>query len=120
MPFKRVFINSGHYWVTCGLLVGYFFMHPKYTEPSYLTQNMKYLLIAAFFLFQFLNFKAHCVLRDLRKPGTNERGIPKGWGFGLASSINYTYESLVWLTFAVFSGCLTSWVFLILSFYQMT
>ena len=34
MPFKRIFINSGHYWVTCGTLIGYFFFHPKHTEPG--------------------------------------------------------------------------------------
>ena len=120
MPFKRVFINSGHYWVTCGALIGYFFMHPKYTEPAYLSQSIRYLLIALFFIFEFLNFKAHCVLWDLWKPGTNERGIPKGWGFGLASSVNYFYETMAWLTFAILSGCLTSYLFLGFSFYQMT
>lgn len=119
MPFKRVFINSIHYWGTFGALVGYFFLHPLYTEPNF-PLPVKYGLIGAFALFQFLNFKCHTILRDLWKPGTNERGIPKGWGFGLVSCANYFYETLVWLSFSVFSGTFTSYLFLLFSFYQMT
>jgi very-long-chain enoyl-CoA reductase len=119
MPFKRVFINSIHYWGIFGALVGYFFFHPRYTEPSF-SMPVKYGLIAAFTLFQLLNYKAHSILRDLRKEGTNERGIPKGWGFGLVSCANYFYETLVWLSFAIFSGTATAYVFLIVSFVQMT
>lgn len=120
MPFNRVFINSGHYWGTFGALVGYFFFHPRYTEPDYLPKNVKYGLIGAFAVFQFLNFMCHKALRNLRKPGTTERGIPKGWGFGLVSCANYFWETLVWLTFSVFSGTLTSYLFLLFSFYQMS
>ena len=41
------------------------------------------------------------MLRNLRKPGSTERGIPQGWGFGLVSCANYLYESLTWLMFAI-------------------
>lgn len=119
MPFYRVFVNSIHYWGIFGALVGYFFFHPRYTEPTW-SMPVKYGMIAAFTLFQLLNFKTHGILRDLRKPGTNERGIPKGWGFGFVSCANYFYESLVWLIFSLFSGTLTSYVFLLVSFGQMT
>lgn len=119
MPFNRIFINSAHYWGVFGALVGYFFLHPKFTEPEYLSKNMKWGLILAFVIFQFMNFMAHYTLRNLRRPGTNERNIPRGWGFDQVSCANYFYETMAWLTFSIFSGTATSYVFLLFSFYQM-
>ena len=119
MPFTNIFKNCTHYWVIFGVLVGYFLFHPKYTEPDYIPMNVKYILIAAFAFFEFMNFLCHNELKNLRKPGTTERGIPKGYGFGLVSWANYWWETLVWLTYSVFTGCATSYLFLLFSFYQM-
>ena len=120
MPFKRVFINSTHYWVTFGALVGYFFLHPLYTPPDFLPKPVKFGLVAFFLFSQFMNFMCHLTLRNLRKPGTSERGIPHGWGFGLVSCANYFWETMVWLSFSVYSSTVTSYLFLAFSFYQMT
>lgn len=120
MPFTNIFKNSTHYWVIFGVLVGYFLFHPKYTEPTYIPMTLKYVLIAAFAFFELMNFLCHNELKNLRKPGTTERGIPKGYGFGFVSCANYFWETLVWLTYSVFTGCATSYVFLLFSFYQMT
>lgn len=65
-------------------------------------------MAAAFTLFEFLNLNTHIVLKNLRKPGSQERGIPRGWGFDLVSCANYFWESMCWLTFALLSqvtGC---------------
>jgi len=35
----------------------------------------------AFALFEFMNLMCHIVLKNLRKPGTTDRGIPRGFGF---------------------------------------
>jgi very-long-chain enoyl-CoA reductase len=120
MPIKNLFINCTHYWVIFGTLVGYFLMHPKYTEPTYIPMNLKYVLIVAFAFFQLMNFLCHNELKNLRKPGTTERGIPKGYGFGMVSCANYMWESLVWTSYSVLTGCTTSYLFLIFSAYQMT
>merc|ERR1740123_320808 len=46
--------------------------------PSVQESKTKDLICAGLFtLFEFLNFMTHRVLKDLRKPGTTERGIPK-------------------------------------------
>lgn len=120
MPFTNLFKNCGHYWVIFALLVGYFLFHPLYTEPTYLSTNVRYVLIALFAVFEILNFLTHNVLKNLRKPGTTERGIPKGYGFELVSCANYFWETLSWGSYAVLSGCLTSYIFLGVSFFQMT
>ncbi|CAI2376697.1 unnamed protein product [Moneuplotes crassus] len=120
MPFKNLFINCTHYWFTFALLVGYFLFHPKYTEPTYIPMNLKYILIGLFAFFQLMNFLCHNELKNLRKPGTTERGIPKGFGFGLVSCANYFWETLVWLSYSVLTGTATSYLFLVFSFYQMS
>ena len=120
MPIKNLFINCTHYWFTFALLVGYFLFHPKYVEPSYISMNLKYILIGLFSLFQIMNFLTHNELKNLRKPGTTERGIPKGYGFGLVSCANYFWETLVWGSYSVLTGTVTSYLFLAFSFYQMS
>lgn len=101
MPFFNVFKNSFHYWAIFGGLNMYFFLHPDYTPPKWASDNMFYAFTAAFAVFEFLNLMCHITLKNLRKPGTQERGIPKGWGFDLVSCANYFWEAMCWTTFAV-------------------
>lgn len=115
MPFFNVFKNSTHYWILLGFGAMYFFLHPSYTPPAWASDNVHYALSAAFVFFEFMNFNCHCALRDLRKPNSSERGIPKGWGFDMVSCANYFWESLCWLTFAVSSQCAGAYLFYIVS-----
>ena len=112
MPLNNVFVNSGYYWVLNGVLIGYFQFHPLYTPPNY-SSLVGATLVAGFVVSQLMNFMSHMVLRNLRRPGTKERGIPRGWGFNQVSCANYFWETLAWLFFTVFSSCLTSCVFLL-------
>jgi len=82
MPFFNVFKNSTHYWILMGFGAMYFFLHPDYTPPAWSNDNLNILMTVAFFCFEFMNFMCHMTLRNLRKPGSTERGIPCGWGFG--------------------------------------
>ena len=66
-----------------------------------------------------MNYKCHIILRDLRKPGTTERGIPKGNIFHLVSCANYFWESMAWLLFAIMSQVLGAYVFAVFSSGQM-
>ena len=59
------------------------------------------------------------MLKNLRRPGTTERGIPDGWGFQLVSCANYFWESLSWLTFAIQCQCLGAYFFWFVSTAQM-
>jgi very-long-chain enoyl-CoA reductase len=84
----------------------YFFLHPDYTAPKWATNTHYYIILAAFVFFEFMNFMCHLTLKNLRKPGSTERGIPKGWGFDQVSSANYLWETLSWLMFAIQSQVL--------------
>lgn len=101
MPFTNVFKNSFHYWIIFGLINMYFFLHPDYTPPSWANEGIFRVIFYAFVLFEFMNLMTHIALKNLRKPGSSERGIPEGYGFGLVSCANYFWEALSWLMFAL-------------------
>ncbi len=75
MPFYRVFINSSHYWVLCGLFISYFLFHPKYSAPVY-PAYVSHVCIVLFCLAEVMNLCCHLVLRSLRPAGTKSRAIP--------------------------------------------
>ena len=101
MPFFNVFKNSAHYWILMGFCSMYFLLHPEYTPPQWCSEPLHYVFFGMFCIFEFMNLMCHITLRNLRKPGSTERGIPCSWGFGMVSCANYFWESMCWLTFAV-------------------
>jgi very-long-chain enoyl-CoA reductase len=101
MPLFNLFKNCAHYWFIFGFINMYFFLHPDYTAPAWASQRELTFIGIAFALFEFMNLMCHITLRNLRKPGSTDRGIPKGWGFDLVSCANYFWESLCWLAFAI-------------------
>jgi len=119
MPFLNVFKNSAHYWILMGFCSMYFLLHPEYTSPSWATDQMHMVFAGAFTFFEFMNLMCHITLRNLRKEGTSERGIPEGWGFDLISCANYFWESLCWFTFALSTQCLGAYLFWFVSTAQM-
>jgi len=130
MPFKRIFINSIHYWIFCGTFISielfFFWKDPGYSET---VQNI---FLVLFLISEFLNLMCHLTLKDLRaslettdKPYgdlkvRSKRGIPKGWGFDYVTCANYTWEVCAWLSFALLVRCYTAYLFLIISFLQMS
>lgn len=119
MPFFNVFKNSFHYWFLMGFCSNYFLLHPDYTEPKWISPGMHYILLAAFYVFEFFNLMCHIVLRNLRQEGTTQRGIPQKWGFQLVSCANYFWESMAWLTYAVSTQVAGAYLFWIVSTAQM-
>ena len=119
MPFFNIFKNSSHYWILCGFCNMYFFMHPLYTPPAWANETTFIALFVLFWIFEFMNLMCHITLKNLRKPGSKERGIPHGWGFGMVSCANYLWESMPWLTFSVFSQCAGAYLFWFVSTAQM-
>mmetsp|Transcript_44876 Transcript_44876/g.43458 ORF Transcript_44876/g.43458 Transcript_44876/m.43458 type:complete len:202 (+) Transcript_44876:352-957(+) len=119
MPFSNVFLNSFHYWVIFGFINMYFFLHPDYTPPKWTSDNYLWISFACFLGFEFLNLMCHITMMNLRRPGTTERGIPRGWGFDTVSCANYLYETLCWILFAVQSNAVGAYIFLAISFFQM-
>lgn len=120
MPWTNIIKNSTHYWAIFGFLSMYFLLHPKYTTPVWLTTTMYNDIFFCEFLFcEVMNFQCHCILRDLRKPGTTERGIPQGNLFGMVSCANYFWESMAWLIFAMMTQVLGAYIFFAFSSVQM-
>jgi very-long-chain enoyl-CoA reductase len=100
MPISGLIKNTAHYWLLLGIICMYFMLHPDYQTPSWSSDTMSWGFFALFCVAEFLNGMCHAVLRDLRKPGTTERGIPQGYGFQLVSSANYTWDLLAWIILA--------------------
>jgi very-long-chain enoyl-CoA reductase len=93
----------------------YWFLKPDEVAPK--TRNI--ILASIFTIFEILNLKTHLILKNLRKEGTTDRGIPFGWGFNQVSCANYLWEACAWSSFAVVSNVWGSWLFLVVSFIQM-
>lgn len=112
MPARNIFKNSAHYWALAGFNIAYWVFRPDAAAAT--NQPNPFLLYSglAFFVFaELANLNSHLVLRDLRRPGTTERGIPSGFGFGLVTCPNYMFEVLAWLGVWLVSGL--SWSVLI-------
>ena len=120
MPLSNIFKNSFHYFILFGFGTMFFYLAPWYKPPSWATDEIFYAATGLFCLFEFLNLMTHITLRNLRSPGSIERKIPYGWGFGMVSSANYLWETCAWLVFCVQAQLIGGYIFLVASIYQMT
>lgn len=121
MPIIRVPINCFHYWILCGVSIGYYLFHPLYKAPQ--IESRPLLVYSTFILLlvlEFLNLKCHLILRNLRPRGTKNRGIPFGYGFSYVSCANYFYEVLIWSVFSLLINTITAYVFTIVATVQMS
>ncbi|KAM3136389.1 hypothetical protein pb186bvf_011524 [Paramecium bursaria] len=111
MPTRRALINCFHYWILCGLAIG----SELYLFRSFeQTPLWKFVPLATFVVFEFLNLMCHITLSNLRKKPqqsqgeyvalNKQRAIPFGYGFDLVSSANYFWEVLSWASFSIFTG----------------
>ena len=114
MPARNIFKNSAHYWVLAGFNIAYWVFRP---DAAAATDNLDpKLLYAGLGLFTFgelANLNSHLVLRNLRRAGTTERGIPSGFGFSLVTCPNYLFEILAWVGVYLVSGLSWSVLFFI-------
>jgi very-long-chain enoyl-CoA reductase len=112
MPARNIFKNSAHYWALSGFNIAYWVFRP---DAAAATKDPNPVLLygglALFVFSELANLNAHMVLRDLRRPGTTERGIPSGFGFSVVTCPNYMFEVLAWL--GVFLVSQLSWSVLI-------
>ncbi|GMG39080.1 unnamed protein product [Aspergillus oryzae] len=87
------------------------------------TPSNPVLCCAGLVLFAFgelANLNTHFVLRDLRRPGTPERGVPYGFGFGVVTCPNYLFEIIAWIGIWFVSGLsLSILIFIIIGSVQM-
>ncbi|RVD87865.1 uncharacterized protein DFL_002069 [Arthrobotrys flagrans] len=101
MPLSSLIRNTAYYWTMGGLYLGYFLYAPSTTEIQPLSL---YAGLAIWVFAELSNFKTHLTLRDLRRPGSTDRGIPTGYGFSLVTCPNYMFEVLGWFAVAMISG----------------
>ncbi|OOF98170.1 hypothetical protein ASPCADRAFT_205444 [Aspergillus carbonarius ITEM 5010] len=113
MPARNIIKNSGHYWVLAGLNIAYWVFRPD--SPAATTQDafLLYSGLALFIFGELANLNAHLILRDLRRPGTTERGIPSGFGFKAVTCPNYFFEVVSWVGIYLLSGMSWSVLFFI-------
>lgn len=98
MPARNIFKNSAHYWAMAGFNIAYWVFRPDAAAANE-NQNPAFLYsgLAVFAFGEMANLNSHLVLRNLRRPGTTERGIPSGFGFNLVTCPNYLFEVISWL-----------------------
>jgi len=98
MPAAHIIRNSAYYWTLAGFNLAYWVFRP---DAGAATTNPNPVLLygglALFVFSELANFNAHLVLRDLRRPGTTERGIPSGFGFNWVTCPNYGFEIMSWI-----------------------
>lgn len=107
MPARNIFKNSAHYWALAGFNIAYWVFRPDAAAATSSNPVLVYLGIALFVFSELANLNAHLVLRNLRRPGTTERGIPTGLGFNLVTCPNYMFEILAW--FGIYLVSQLSW-----------
>ena len=76
MPSYMIVLGILYYWVLAGLIVGMCIFSENYAVPKtggWIASCVTFLLFA---FAEYMNGCCHCVLRDLRAPGTATRGIP--------------------------------------------
>ncbi|CZT04296.1 related to TSC13-required for elongation of VLCFA moiety of sphingolipids [Rhynchosporium agropyri] len=121
MPVMNIFKNSFHYWVLSGLNIAYWIYAPtSYTAKSGPTIDLvNYVGLALYIYGEVSNFIAHQTLSNLRSPGGTERGIPKGYGFGLVTCPNYLFELIAWTGIALVSKSASTVIFSGIAWAQM-
>ncbi|KAL4887059.1 3-oxo-5-alpha-steroid 4-dehydrogenase-domain-containing protein [Aspergillus karnatakaensis] len=105
MPARNIVKNSGHYWLLAGINIAYWVFRPDSAAATgRVPPPILYTGLALFVFGELANYNTHLVLRDLRRPGTTERGIPSGFGFSAVTCPNYFFEIVAWVGVYLVSG----------------
>jgi very-long-chain enoyl-CoA reductase len=119
MPARNIFKNSFHYWVFAGLNLAYWTYAPTSPTARPSTPLITYLAIAIYAFAELSNLSTHLTLRSLRSTGGTERGIPRGYGFGLVTCPNYFFEIMAWAAIWLANWSLSTGTFLVIAAAQM-
>ncbi|CBX92962.1 hypothetical protein IAQ61_008700 [Plenodomus lingam] len=119
MPARNIYKNSGYYWLLAGLNLAYWTYSPTSPAAKPSSPLLTYLGLALFAVGEVCNYMTHVTLKNLRRPGSTERGIPQGLGFSLVTCPNYMFEALAWVGVALVNCSLSTVLFIIVAVGQM-
>lgn len=119
MPAANIVKNSGHYWLLSGLNLAYWSYGPNSPAARASNPLIAYLGVALFAIGEICNFSTHLTLKNLRRPGSTERGIPQGLGFNLVTCPNYLFEAIAWIGVALVNRSLSTILFIVIAVGQM-
>jgi very-long-chain enoyl-CoA reductase len=120
MPLWNIFKNCIHYWILSGILLAFFIYSTSAPAAQQIRPSLTYSGLAIWVLGEYGNLKTHSILRDLRAPGTNKRGVPSGLGFDLVTCPNYMFETIAWVGILLISRSWATVIFIIGSVGQMS
>jgi very-long-chain enoyl-CoA reductase len=119
MPARNIFKNSTHYWLLSGVNLAYWSYAPWSPTARPSNPFITYLGVALFAIGELGNLYTHDVLKGLRRPGTTDRGIPRGFVFDLVTCPNYMFECMAWIGVALVNRSLSTVVFFVAAAGQM-
>jgi very-long-chain enoyl-CoA reductase len=119
MPASNIVKNSGYYWVLSGFNLAYWSYGPNSPAARPSNPLLTYLGVALFAIGEICNYSTHLTLKNLRRPGSTDRGIPQGLGFNLVTCPNYMFEAIAWIGVALVNWSLSTVIFIIVAVGQM-
>jgi len=119
MPVYACMRNCMHYWVLCGLIMGYFIFGPAQAAKAASDPTLVNALVAVWTLAELGNLYVHVYLRNLRPANSTVRKVPRGYFFGLVSCPNYFFEVLAWVAFSALVNHWAAWLFTVVGAAQM-
>jgi len=119
MPASNIVKNSGYYWVLSGFNLAYWSYGPNSPAARASNPLIAYVGVALFVIGEICNYSNHLTLKNLRRPGSTDRGIPQGLGFNLVTCPNYMFEAIAWIGVALVNRSLSTIVFIIVAVGQM-
>lgn len=123
MPARNIVKNTSYYWLMVSSMAYQAFRPgPTSATPMPIPETATLCIgVGLFIIGELANLNAHFVLRNLRRPGSSERGIPCGLGFGMVTCPHYLFEIISWIGIYLVDG-MRSWsilAFIIVGSVQM-
>lgn len=119
MPLLNIFKNSAHYWLLAGLNLAIWTYRP--TSPTATPSNpyITYPAVLLYAIGELGNLHAHLTLRNLRRAGSTDRGIPRGAAFEIVTCPNYMFEVLIWVAVGMVTWSISAALFALVATVQM-
>lgn len=119
MPLFNIFKNSAHYWLLAGLNLAFWIYRPNSPTGASSNPYITYPAVLLYAIGELGNFNAHITLRNLRRVGTTDRGIPRGGAFELVTCPNYMFEALIWIAVGMVTWSWSAVFFALVAIGQM-